>query len=164
MAAYGRWAVGVEPRVSKLKFVSGDAPLTAPQRLDYIEHRKAEVAELEKRAADKLGAGYGHEMKRVQDAKAVITLARAALLTDADDLLTGSKREAVAETVGKRFLKKAPGPAVALGGIEPDAPTPTQEQLRKAAEQQAAKLDALAAIPAAAEPSFANLPPEVKDV
>jgi uncharacterized membrane protein YphA (DoxX/SURF4 family) len=166
LAAYGRWAVGVEPRGSKLKFVSGDTPLTAPERLEYIEHRKAEVAELEKRANDKLGVGHGHEMNRMKDAKAVITLARSALLTDADDFLTELKKGAVAETIGKRFAKKAPGPAVAFGGLDPDpnAPTPTDEQVKKADEQRAAKLDVLVAFPAPAEPTFANLPPDIKAV
>ena len=67
LAAYARWAVGVEPRASKLKFVSsGDAPLTAPQRREYIDHRQAEVSELEKRAADKLGVGHGIEMTKLR--------------------------------------------------------------------------------------------------
>jgi uncharacterized membrane protein YphA (DoxX/SURF4 family) len=166
LAAYGRWAAGVEPRVSKLKFVSGDTPLTAPQRLEYIDHRKAEVAELEKHAGDKLGVGYGHETRRVQDARAVITLARSALLTDADDFLTELKKVAVAETLGKRFAGKAPGPAVVFGGLDadPDAPPPTPEQVKKADEQRAAKLDALAARPVAGEPSFAALPDDIKAI
>jgi hypothetical protein len=167
MAAYGRWAAGVEGRPSKLKYISsGDAALTAPERLEYIEHRKAEVAELEKRVNDKLGVGYGHEQNRMKDAKATITLARSALLTDADDFLTELKKGAVAETVGKRFAKKAPGPAIVFGGLDadPDAAPPTPDQAKKANEQRAAKLDALAALPAPPEPAFANLPPEIKAI
>lgn len=167
MAAYGKWVAGVEPRASKLKFVStGDALFTGPQRLEYVAHRKDDVAELEKRAADKLGVGYGHEMKRAQEAKALVAAARAALLTDADELVADYKKAGVAETVGKRFVKKAPGPAIEFGGLnpDPDAPSPTDEQKKKADEQRAAKLDALAAFALPPEPVFASLPPDIKDV
>lgn len=167
MAAYGRWAVGAEARPSKLKFVStGDAWLTAPQRLEYLGHRKAEVADLEKHAGAKLGVGYGHDMNRVRDVKAVVTAARAALLTDADEMLKDLKKVAVAETFGKRFTKKTPGPRTTFGGLDPDpdAPPPTPEQLKKAEELWTAKLDAIAALPVAGEPTFGGLPPDIKDV
>ena len=165
MAAYGKWVAGVEPRPSKLKFVStGDALFTAPQRLEYVEHRKDDLAGLERRAADRLGVGYGHEMKQVQEAKALIAAAKAALLTDADDLVAEWKKVGVAETVGKRFLKKAPGPQLAFSGLDPDAASPTDDQKKKADEQRAAKLDALAAFGVPQDPTFASLPPDIKAV
>ena len=70
------------------------------------------------------------------------------------------------DSVGKRFARKAPGPATVFGGLDPDpdAPAPTPEQVKKADEQRAAKLDALAASPAAGEPNFATLPPDVKAI
>src|SRR5262249_8530123 len=118
--------------------------LTAPQRLEYISHRKTELDELEKRAGDKLGVGQGIEMAKVKDAKALVTLARSAVLTDADDYLAELKKEAITAILGPRFEEKAPRPGAALGRQDPAAIAPKGQP--------------------EGEPRFDQLPPELKAV
>src|SRR5262249_5361896 len=115
MTRYGKWVVGVEPRDSKVKYVSGDTPLTAPQRLDYIRKRQAEIEELEKRGRAGLGNGEGIELGRVKDAKAVGSLARAGLIADADAFLQELKAEAFAAIRDARFARSAPKPSDVVG-------------------------------------------------
>lgn len=115
LAEYARWAVGVEPRESKVKYVSGDTPLTAPQRLEYIEVRKGDIDALLKRANVDLGTGYGLEMAKVKDAKGVVSLARATLLADADAFLTELKKGVFAAILTPKLAKLAPNPGQVIG-------------------------------------------------
>lgn len=134
LARYGRWVVGTEPRDSKLKFVSGDTPLTAPQRLDYIRTRQAELDELHKRQAVGLGNGYGYDMARMKEAKSVIAAARTALIADADAFLRELKADAFTALRDARLNREAPKPSTVFDSDEkllailppataPEAPT-----------------------------------------
>ncbi len=105
LAKYGRWITGAEPRDSTVKFVSGDTPLTAPQRLACIRKRQAELDELQKRPQADLGNGYGYDMARIKDAKAVVSGARSVLIVDADAFLQDLKKQAFTEIIAVRLEK-----------------------------------------------------------
>jgi uncharacterized membrane protein YphA (DoxX/SURF4 family) len=107
MAKYGKWLVGVEARDSKVKYVSGDTPLSAPQRLDYINKRKADLDELQKRPAADLGTGYGLDMARIKDMKALVSAARTILIADADAFLAELKKDAFAAILNDRLEQPA---------------------------------------------------------
>ncbi len=144
MAAYGKWLAGAEPRDSQVKFVSGDTPLTAPQRLDYIRIRKAELGELQKRQAADLGNGYGYDMARIKDAKAVISAARTVLIADADAFLQELKADAFATLRDFRLNRQAPKPGETL-------------------DKDEAKLVAILPPPTAPNPAgFDSLPPPLR--
>jgi hypothetical protein len=115
MAAYGRWVAGAEPRNSKMRYVSGDTPLTAPQRLEYIRHRQADLEAVEKRDAAGLGTGYGLETAKAKDLRALIALAKSTLVTDADAFLLDLKREAFGAVLNARFEQQAPTPGEVIG-------------------------------------------------
>jgi uncharacterized membrane protein YphA (DoxX/SURF4 family) len=145
MAEYARWVVGVEPRNSTVKFVSGDTPLTAPQRLEYIRLRQEDVNRLGERANADLGTGHGHEMARLKDAKALVSTAKVTLVTDADAFLKELEKSAFTEIMAPRFTTQAPLPSKALDTTEkfaavlppPKAPEPVTfdalpEPVRKA--------------------------------
>jgi uncharacterized membrane protein YphA (DoxX/SURF4 family) len=114
LAAYGRWVAGTEPHPSQVKYVSGDTPLTAPQRLEYIAHRQADLDALSKRTDADLGAGYGYEMNRVTDMLNLVSLAKSTLLSDAAALLTELKSGVFAAVIDTRLASKAPSPSVIL--------------------------------------------------
>jgi uncharacterized membrane protein YphA (DoxX/SURF4 family) len=154
LAEYGRWVAGVEPRPSQVKYVSGDTPLTGPQRREYIDHRQADLDELLKRGKHDLGVGYGYETNRAKDLKALVSLARSTLLADADAFLLELKKQAFAAVLGPRFDRQAPTPSKALAG--PDE--------NKANEARAAKLAEFAAAPVPEKPEFAALPADLRGV
>jgi uncharacterized membrane protein YphA (DoxX/SURF4 family) len=115
LAQYGRWIVGVEARESTVKFVSGETPLTAPQRLDYIKKRQAEIDQLEQHRASELGEGASPEVARLKEAKATVNLARKALIADADAFLTELKKNAFTTVQTARLNSTAPKPSQVIG-------------------------------------------------
>lgn len=121
LAKYGRWVLGVEGRESKVKYVAGDVALTAPQRLDYIRKRRAEIEELEKHRASDLGDGASPEVIRLKEARAAAALARTTLIADADAFLADLKKEAFAVVVAIRFnTDAAPKPSEKISAGIPD--------------------------------------------
>jgi uncharacterized membrane protein YphA (DoxX/SURF4 family) len=114
MAKYGRWVTGAEPHDSKVKFVSGDTPLTAPQRLEYIRHRKTDLEEAQKRQAAELGQSYGTDGARVKEAKAAVAAARTILIADADAFLNDLKKDAFTTVINARLDRNPMGPQETL--------------------------------------------------
>ncbi len=152
---YARWLLGADPRDAKEKYVNGEVPLTVPQRLEMIAHRKAEYERLADRRAADLGQGEGIEMARVRQAKTDWTTAEADLVKDADQFLTDLKKQTVAAVVGKRFEDRAPGPLAAV--TAPDA----KGKLQISDDKLAALLPA-AAPKAGDQPTFDALPDGLK--
>jgi uncharacterized membrane protein YphA (DoxX/SURF4 family) len=102
-AAYARWVHGVDPRPTRIKFITNeDVPLTAPQRLAYLDHLRQALEEAEERLRLGLGHGYGIEQKRATD-----------LRNDYDNALTELARDALAflEDLEKELLGDAYAPA-----------------------------------------------------
>ena len=118
LAAYGRWVVGVEGRNSAYKFVSGDVPLTAPQRKEYIANREVDLDRFEERTKPGLGNGSGIDLARVREARTLVMTARAALLADADAFLKELEKDTFTTVTAGRLSKQAPPPSKALDKTE----------------------------------------------
>ncbi|HUR54988.1 MAG TPA: DoxX family protein, partial [Gemmataceae bacterium] len=119
LAIYARWAVGIEGRDSTVKFVStGKPPLTAPQRREYIEHRKHDLDLLLAESGQTLGTSRGslegRHAARLKETKALVSAAKAALLADADALLNDLMKQVFEGTLNVRLEKPAPSADAAV--------------------------------------------------
>jgi uncharacterized membrane protein YphA (DoxX/SURF4 family) len=87
-AAYARWVYGVDARDCRVKFITGDVRMTAPQRIAHLAwvHREAKAAE--EREANGLGTGTGTDVKRVAEYRADAIGAEVDLARDADAFVT----------------------------------------------------------------------------
>jgi uncharacterized membrane protein YphA (DoxX/SURF4 family) len=115
LAQYGRWVLGVEARESTVRYVSGETPLTAPQRLEYIKKRQEEINQLERHRESELGDGASPEVARLKEAKAIVNLARKALIDDADAFLNELKKTAFTTIQNARLSIAAPKPSEVIG-------------------------------------------------
>ncbi|OWK36228.1 DoxX family protein [Fimbriiglobus ruber] len=92
--AYAKWVYGVDRRDAKIKFISGDVPLSVPERLELISLLKKEKAELAPREAADLGNGNGIEMTRAKGVRTDLRTAQTDLVSDADKFVALLKSEA----------------------------------------------------------------------
>jgi uncharacterized membrane protein YphA (DoxX/SURF4 family) len=84
---YARWVYGLDRRDGKVKYISTDVPQTVSERLAHIALLKKQVEDLEVRDREKLGNGYGMEMKRAAAARTDLSQAKADLIADAQSFL-----------------------------------------------------------------------------
>ncbi len=92
-AAYAKWVYGADVRDSKVKSVSGDVPLTAPQRLEYLEWVRQLAKSAEARETDGLGNGYGIDSKRVAEFRTDAMNTEAELARDANAFIAELKKD-----------------------------------------------------------------------
>lgn len=90
-AEFARWVYGVDRRPLKMTRITGDVTFTAPQRVHYVEMLKREKQEAEKRLDERLGTGYGIDVKKAQSARADYWNAEAELVKDIDAFVTELK-------------------------------------------------------------------------
>ena len=83
-AAYARWVYGVDGRDTRVKFVTGDPALTAPQRLRHLDWMREQVKEAEERREAHLGTGNGTELKRAGELRTELIAAEYDLAKDAN--------------------------------------------------------------------------------
>ena len=81
-AKYARWVYGVDDRDAKVKFLTGDAPLSAPERLEHIEWLKKQLEHVEHRRDVRLGNG-SYEVKRATELRTDLQTEEAGLAADA---------------------------------------------------------------------------------
>jgi len=124
-ATYARWVYGVDGRPAKVKFVTGDPLLTAPERLAHLDWLRAEVKAADDRRAAGLGNGTGTEAKRAAEVRTDLVAAEGDLAKDALAFvaelkkdLTGGKaiEEPAAPSLGKRMDAVTMWFLVAVGG------------------------------------------------
>ncbi len=92
-ADYARWVNGSLGRDTKVKFVSGEVKLTAPQRLHLIEKARDQLREAENRAQSGIGNGNGVELKRITELRNEVVAMETALAKDAQDYVNEIKKE-----------------------------------------------------------------------
>lgn len=115
-ARYARWVYGVDGRPAKVKYVTGEPSLTAPQRLEHLDWLRKQVEEGDSRLAAGLGNGYGTDQKRSAEVRQDLTAAETQLAKDANDF--------VAELVKNELLVDAePAPAEKSRGQRMDQVT-----------------------------------------
>jgi uncharacterized membrane protein YphA (DoxX/SURF4 family) len=92
-AAYARWVYGVDRHDCKVKGITGDAALTAPQRLDHLEWVKRKAKEAEERETNGLGNGTGTDAKRVAEFRVDAITAESDLARDANSFIAELKKD-----------------------------------------------------------------------
>jgi uncharacterized membrane protein YphA (DoxX/SURF4 family) len=99
-AAYARWVHGVDTRPTRIKFIStDDVPLTAPQRLAYLDHLRQALEEAEDRLRLGLGHGYGIEQKRASELRSDYHNALTDLARDAHAFVEELKKELLGDAL-----------------------------------------------------------------
>ena len=88
---YARWAVGLDTKAVKKKYISSDVNLTVAARLGEFEARKKELAELKARRDVDLGRST--LFTKIAAAKADAASVRADLTKEAEALLATAKTE-----------------------------------------------------------------------
>lgn len=91
-AAYAAWVHGADRRDVTVKFISGAAPQSAPERLAHIDRLRAMLREEETKLGADLGQGNGIESKRIAELRTDIITAEAALAKDADDYVADLRK------------------------------------------------------------------------
>ena len=92
-AAYARWVFGVDARDSKVKGITGDVPLTGPQRIGHVEWLQRKAKEAEERETNGLGTGTGTDVKRVAEFRMDAIVAESDLARDANAFIADLKKE-----------------------------------------------------------------------
>lgn len=92
-ASYARWVYGVDGRNTKVKFITGDVSLTAPQRLAHIEWLRNELKTAQEKLGKELGNGNGIESKRAAEIRTDLIAAETDLARDANSFLADLKKE-----------------------------------------------------------------------
>lgn len=93
-AAYAAWVYGTVPRDAKFKDVTGDAPATAEQWLDYVQLLEDELAGRKQRTKLALGGGNNLEVKRSAALRADLNAVKSDLAKATDDFLTDLRKNA----------------------------------------------------------------------
>ncbi|QDU20948.1 DoxX family protein [Urbifossiella limnaea] len=91
-AAYAAWVHGADRRDVTVKFITGAAPQSAPERLAHIDRLRNMLREEEAKLGADLGQGNGIESKRIAEIRSDIIAAEAALAKDADDYVADLRK------------------------------------------------------------------------
>lgn len=83
-AEYARWVHGVDGRPTKVKFVTGDVSMTAPERLAHLDWIRGQGKVTDDFRTSKLGVGNGLEVKRAAELRTDLVTAEADLAKDAN--------------------------------------------------------------------------------
>ncbi len=98
-ASYAQWVYGVTPRECKLKGITGDAPvtgnaaLTAPQRIEHLNWLREQARAAEARETNGLGNGNGIDISRVAEFRMDALTAEADLARDANAFVAELKKD-----------------------------------------------------------------------
>ncbi len=92
-ASYAQWVYGVAPRDCKVKGITGDVPLTGPQRIEHIEWARHQAKTAEERETNGLGNGTGTDIKRVAEFRMDALTAEADLARDANAFVAELKKD-----------------------------------------------------------------------
>jgi uncharacterized membrane protein YphA (DoxX/SURF4 family) len=132
-AAYARWVYGAEGRNTKVKFITGDVMLTAPERLAHIEWLRSEVKAAEGKQEAALGNGYSIDSKRAAELRMELNTAETDLAKDANAFVDELKKElnggkTVEESTA--LFKLTSRAFAALNATVPDRVLPKLEPLK----------------------------------
>lgn len=97
-AAYAAWVHGADRRDVTVKFITGAAPLSAPERLAHIDRLRGMLRDEETKLAADLGQGNGIESKRIAELRTEIIAAETSLAKDADDYVADLRKALGDET------------------------------------------------------------------
>lgn len=108
-ASYARWVYGVptDARDCKVKGITGEVPLTAPQRIEHIEWTRRLAKTAEERETNGLGNGTGTDVKRVAEFRMEALTAEADLARDANAFVAELKKD----LNGGKAVEETPEPS-----------------------------------------------------
>jgi uncharacterized membrane protein YphA (DoxX/SURF4 family) len=92
-AAFARWVYGADKRDCKVKGVTGDVPLSARDRVEYVEWAKGVAKAAEERRGPSLGTGTGTDNKRVSEFRMDAVTAESDLARDANAFIAELQKE-----------------------------------------------------------------------
>lgn len=92
-AAFARWVYGVDKRDCKVKGITGDVPLSARDRVEYVEWAKGVAKAAEERRGPHLGTGTGTDNKRVSEFRMDAVTAESDLARDASAFVAELQKE-----------------------------------------------------------------------
>jgi uncharacterized membrane protein YphA (DoxX/SURF4 family) len=92
-AAYARWVYGVDARDSKVKGITGDVPLTGPQRIEELDWLRRKARDAAGRETHGLGNGKGTDNKRVAEFRMDALMASYDLARDADSFIDDLRKD-----------------------------------------------------------------------
>lgn len=92
-AAFARWVYGVDKRDAKFKTLTGDVPLSAPERIEYVEWLKGAAKAAQERRGPNLGTGTGTDNKRVSEFRMDAVTAESDLARDANAFIAELQKE-----------------------------------------------------------------------
>jgi uncharacterized membrane protein YphA (DoxX/SURF4 family) len=107
-AAYARWVYGVDGRNTKVKFITGDVALTAPERLAHIERLKSALKEAEDKHQADLGNGQSIDSKHAAELRTELITAETDLARDANAFVAELKKD-LTGTVATEFTPTSRG-------------------------------------------------------
>jgi uncharacterized membrane protein YphA (DoxX/SURF4 family) len=125
-AAYARWVYGADTRDCTIKTITGEVPLTGPQRIEHLGWLRAKAKDAADRETNGLGNGTGTDTKRVAEFRMDAQTAASDLARDAnafiDELkkdLNGGKavEETPTESRGKKLDRLTMWFLVAVGSL-----------------------------------------------
>lgn len=92
-AAYARWVYGVDRRPTKIKSITNEVALTAPQRLEYMEWLREAARDANAPSKVSLGNGAGTFQKRTAEWRTDLVAAESDLARDSKSFVTELKKE-----------------------------------------------------------------------
>ncbi len=92
-AAFARWVYGVDKRDCKMKGITGDVPLSAPERIEFVNWLKTVAKAADERRAPSLGVGTGTDNKRVSEFRMDAVTAESDLARDANAFIAELQKE-----------------------------------------------------------------------
>jgi uncharacterized membrane protein YphA (DoxX/SURF4 family) len=92
-ASYARWVYGAEGRNTKVKFISGDVSLTAPERLAHIDWLRGELKAAEEQLSVGLGNGNNIDSKHIAELRVDLIAAESDLAKDANAFVNELKKD-----------------------------------------------------------------------
>ena len=93
LRTYALWVYGVEGRDCKLKGITNDVPMSAPQRLAHIETLRKLVSDEEDRLKAGLGNGFGIDQKKASELRIDLINAQTDLSKDIDSFVAELKKD-----------------------------------------------------------------------
>jgi uncharacterized membrane protein YphA (DoxX/SURF4 family) len=109
-AAYARWVFGVDGRDTKVKVVTGDARLTAPQRLEHIAWLQKQIQSGDSQQSRSLGNGYGYDVKKNAEYRTDLIAAESDLAKDANAFVAELRASLTAGKAEPEPVEKKMGP------------------------------------------------------
>lgn len=108
-AAYARWVYGVDGRDTKLKGITGEVAMTAPERIAHIDRLKKQLQDEEARQSVGLGNGYGIDQKRAAELRMDVVTAESDFARDIDAFIAELRKALIGDKAAEQAAETTRG-------------------------------------------------------